>query len=309
MASSPQSTSSNPVLADSNPGTPEPRSEEKVSQESLFQKVVLVPDSSKKDIPRILGKGGFNIKNLVKYSAKKWYDNHSVDDADSPEGDEATSRVRAPHIKVNLLHDEEDGLQFVLESSCELMVNCAKEACSEFVEKLSSKKNTSESRGKSSHPLEKKRNPNQSQGHRNNFSDKVMKQFFRVEMDPTMLGKLIGKGGSRVQQMVEYVIAKDFDKAGAKGVKIFVKEQTAPLADNKCIDLEEFGDGSEKYVLFIATVGTRNLYATMRNVEKAIEKNINRSSFDVSENDEQSSRDRATAEKMFEEATGDYGGW
>ena len=299
MASSPQSTSSNPVPADSSPGTPEPRSEE-----SLFQKVVLVPDSSEKDIPRILGKGGFNIKNLVKYSAKKWYDNHKVDDAESGE-----AKVRAPHIKVNLLHDEEDGLQFVLESSCELMVNCAKEACSEFVEKLSSKKNTSESRGTSSHPHEKKRNPNQSQGHRNNFSDKVMKQFFRVEMDPMMLGKLIGKGGSRVQQMVEYVVAKDFDKAGAKGVKIFVKEQTAPLADNRCIDLEEFGDGSEKYVLFIATVSTKNLYATMRNVEKAIEKNINRSSLDVSEHEEQSSRDRATAEKMFDEANHEYGGW
>ena len=125
-----------------------------------------------------------------------------------------------------------------------------------------------------------------------------------------MLGKIIGKGGSRVQQMIEYVVSKDFDKGGAKGTKIFVKEQTAPLADNKCIDLEEFGDGSEKYVLFIATVSTKNLYRTMRNVEKAIEKNINRSSRDVSSYEEESSRDRETAEKMFEEANEEYdGGW
>ena len=51
-----------------------------------------------------------------------------------------------------------------------------------------------------------------------------------------------------------------------------------------------------------------NLYRTMRNVEKAIEKNINRSSLDVSCYEEESSRDRETAEKMFEEANEEYGG-
>jgi len=299
MASSPQNTAvtmADPVSPGSPPGTPSPRPE-KVS-EKLFQKVVNVPGFEEKDIPKILGKGGFNIKNLVRYSAKKWYESHSME-----EGSE--EKVKAPHVKVNVLHDEEDGVHFLLESSCETMVEGAKEATEELVDKITKPKEKRVHQKKSKDEGKEKRitsNPPY-QG-----NDRVLKQFFRVEMDPRMLGKIIGKGGSKVQQMIEYVVSKDFDKGGAKGTKIFVKEQTAPLADNKCIDLDEFGDGSEKYVLFIATVSTRNLYRTMRNVEKAIEKNINRSSLDVSSYEGESSRDQETAEKMFEEANEEYGG-
>ena len=255
--------------------------------------MVRVPGFSEKDIPKILGKGGFNIKNLVKYSAKKWYESHSMKEG-------SDEKVKAPHVKVNVLHDEDDGVHFLLESSCEMMVEGAKEATEELVEKLTKPKEKQSKVGENVKKITS--NPPYP------VNDKVLKQFFRVEMDPMMLGKIIGKGGSRVQQMIEYVVAKDFDKAGAKGTKIFVKEQTAPLSDNKCIDLDEFGDGSEKFVLFIATVSTNNLYRTMRNVEKAIEKNINRSSLDVSSYEEESSRDRETAEKMFEEANEEYGG-
>ena len=184
-----------------------------------------------------------------------------------------------------------------------MMVNCAKEACEELVEKLTKPKEKKVKKSKDEGKEKKVMSNPPYQG-----NDRVLKQFFRVEMDPMMLGKIIGKGGSKVQQMIEYVVSKDFDKGGAKGTKIFVKEQTAPLADNKCIDLDEYGDGSEKYVLFIATVSTKNLYRTMRNVEKAIEKNINRSSLDVSSYEDESSRDRETAEKMFEEANEEYGG-
>jgi len=299
MASSPQNTSNlvASVSPDSPPGTPSPRSEKNVLGE-MFQKVVNVPGFVEKDIPKILGKGGFNIKNLVKYSAKKWYERHCMEES-------SEEKIKAPHVKVNVLHDEDDGVHFLLESSCEMMVEGAKEATEELVEKLTKPKEKRVHQKKSRDGDKEKKftsNPPY-QG-----NDKVLKQFFRVEMDPMMLGKIIGKGGSKVQQMIEYVVSKDFDKGGAKGTKIFVKEQTAPLADNKCIDLDEFGDGSEKYVLFIATVSTRNLYRTMRNVEKAIEKNINRSSLDVSSYEEESSRDQETAEKMFEEANEEYGG-
>ena len=297
MASSPQNTA-----APSSPGTPSPRPEKNVSGE-MFQKVVMVPGFMEKDIPKILGKGGFNIKNLVKYSAKKWYERHSMEE-DSEE------KVRAPHVKVNVLHDEDDGVHFLLESSCEMMVEGAKEACEELVEKLTKPKekkvHQKKDHQKKSKDGDKEKKTSSNPPYQRN--DKVLKQFFRVEMDPRMLGKIIGKGGTKVQQMIEYVVSKDFDKGGAKGTKIFVKEQTAPLTDNKCIDLDEFGDGSEKYVLFIATVSTRNLYRTMRNVEKAIEKNINRSSLDVSSYEDVSSRDQETAEKMFEEANEEYGG-
>ena len=132
MASSPQNTNVNMVAPES-PRTPSPRPEKKVSEE-LFQKVVNVPGFTEKDIPKILGKGGFNIKNLVKYSAKKWYDTNGVDKKDSEE------RIKAPHVKVNVLHDEGEDVHFLLESSCEMMVNCAKEACEELVEKLTKPK-------------------------------------------------------------------------------------------------------------------------------------------------------------------------
>lgn len=301
MASSPQNTSNlvASVSPDSPPGTPSPRPEKNVSEE-MFQKVVKVPGFTEKDIPKILGKGGFNIKNLVKYSAKKWYERHCLEE-------NSEEKVRAPHMKVNVLHDEEEGLHFLLESSCEMMVEGAKEATEELVEKITKPKEKKVYQKKVKNADgEKGKKVVSNPPYQGN--DKVLKQFFRVEMDPMMLGKIIGKSGTKIKQMVEYVVAKDFDKGGAKGTKIFVKEQTAPLSDNKCIDLDEFGDGSEKYVLFIATVSTRNLYRTMRNVEKAIEKNINRSSLDVSSYEGDSSRDQETAKKMFEEANEEYGG-
>jgi predicted RNA-binding protein YlqC (UPF0109 family) len=271
------------------------------ASETLIQGIVLCPDKTPKDIPRILGKGGFNIKNLVKYSAKKWHEEHATL---SPETVvERDETVRAPHVNVNLLHDEESGVHFILESSCELMVKCAKAATEELLSKLSTPRTGQTDAGKHTKRPPNTGAPNKRPFHgHNNLSERVMKQFFRIEMDPMMLGKLIGKGGSRVQDMIKFVIAKDDDKAGAKSTKIFVKEQTAPLSNDRCIDLDEFGDGSEKYVLFIATVSTNNLYKTMRNVEKAIEKNVNRSSLDVSTFTDHSAREQATAEKMFEGA-------
>ena len=267
------------------PSTPSPR------ETTKSQKVVQLPDFGPDDIPRILGKGGFNVRNLVKYSTKKWYDNHSDGEEGAAEKARDAGAHGAPHIKLNLLHDEEKGVHFFLESSCELMVSCAVEAITEFLVKL-------------------KKNPKKNTRRNHSLSDKTMKQIFRVEMDPTMLGKLIGKKGSRVQEMVKFVVNLDDDKNAAKTTKIFVKEETAKLAGDKCIDLDEFGDGSEKYVLFIATVSTTNLYKTMRNVEKAIGKNINRSSFDVSTYEDESAQDRKTAKEMFEEAEDFNGaGW
>jgi len=283
------------TVGDEEPGTP-PTSNQ-------FQVTLDVPNSSEKDIPRIIGKGGFNIRNLVKFSAKKWYDKHEALRNDLPGfTPEDGEKVRAPHVRVNVLHNE-GCAYFQLTSSCELMVNCAKEATEDLVEKLSKPR---EQRPKG---VMQDTDKPQKRTHRP-INEKVMKQFFRVEMDPMSLGKLIGKGGTRVQQMIEYVVATDHDKAGARDTKIFVKEQTAPLANERCIDLEEYGDGSEKFVLFIATVSTRNLYGTMRNVEKAIEKNINRSSLVPTSRGDENARDTATAEKMFEEANDEYdGGW
>ena len=94
-----------------------------------------------------------------------------------------------------------------------MMVEGAKEATEEPVEKLKPK----EKKAKKSKDVGKEKitsNPPYP------VNDKVLKQFFRVETDPMMLGKIIGKGGSHIQQTIDYVVSKDFDKGGAKGTKM-----------------------------------------------------------------------------------------
>lgn len=270
------------------------------------------PEYHPDEIPKLLGKGGNNIKNVVRHATKLWYESQ----------EDEQEKVKPPKVVLQVRPTPEDdltgGIQVAYSTpqvDLELhqkMRPFVWEALNSLVKRLHLGQTASlELR-------EKKKNTNKPA---KNSEKKVnqrglqegMRQLFRVEMDPMMLGKIVGKEGRNIKNMVKYVEDNENMKTLSK-TKIFVKEQTSPMkSGSNHIDLDDFSDGSGKYILFIATVNTQNLYYTMRNVEKAICLSINKS-FDFDENSFQKEtlsrqHDHETTRAMVEEE--DYGdsGW
>lgn len=239
-------------------------------------------------IPIILGKGGFHIKNIIKFGTKKWYEAN-------PESDK-----KCPRIKIQLDSDfmtsgidseidsekDEKGPAFIkvrFSSTDKDLIDICVSLLDEHLKKLahSIKLGLTPDDGRpagfgeyqQSHSFNKdsyKRGA--TSGHRKNNREngQQMIQAFRVEMETRMIGKIIGKKGINCEKMVKFVCEQDPDKVNAKKTKIFVKEQVKPFKKGMCIDLKDQSDGSDEYIVFMASVYTQNPYFTMRNVERAI---------------------------------------
>ena len=262
-------------------------------------------------IPLLVGRGGFHIRNIVKFSTKQWYGKQDSDnDSKCPQvkiqfqGEKADPSDKSA-IKVSLSSVD----QFMI-STCERLINDHSLKLGQQM-KLGLTPDGGHPAGGPG-PIHRPKKPVQ-------FQPKTM-QIFRVEMESRFIGKIIGKKGIHNQTMVKFVADQDADEENAKKTKIFVREQEKEFKKGMCIDLKELNDGSGEYVIFMATVFTRNSYFTMRNVENAIRNRLenlhNSYSFDedLSQKiEEKEEKEETLNEKMYQEALeeefdGD-GGW
>lgn len=271
------------------------------------------PEYHPDEIPKLLGKGGVNIKNAVRHATKLWYESHSSED-------DGSEKMNPPKITLQVRPTPEEdctgGIQIAystpdVDQDMHLKMRpFVWEAISALVKRLHLGQTAALER------QAKKVSKNSEKKHQKTANLNTMRQIFRVEMDPMMLGKIVGKGGRNIKNMIKYVTDNDLNKSSANNTKIFVKEQTTDMKKNSShIDLTDYSDGSGKYILFIVTVETPNSYLTMRNAEKAICLSINRSyEFDenASNNEIASSmRERELTQKMIDESSDfpDSDGW
>jgi len=268
-------------------------------------------------IPLLVGRGGFHIRNIVKFATKQWYF-------------QRTPGLMCPQVKIQFQgeKDARSGQSFIrayLSSVDQFMISTCERLINDHSLKLGQqmKLGLTPDDGRPAgfgeyhqsgqlEPIHRPKRPNK-------FQPKTM-QIFRVEMESRFIGKVIGKKGIHNQTMVKYVTDQDADQENAKKTKIFVKEQEKEFKKGMCIDLKELNDGSGEYVIFMATVFTKNSYFTMRNVENAIRNRLenlhNSYTFDedLSQRiEEKEGTEDTLNEKMFHEAIeeefdGD-GGW
>lgn len=240
-------------------------------------------------IPIILGKGGFHIKNIIKFGTKKWYEAN-------PEANSESDK-KCPRIKIQLDSDfmtseieSEIGPAFIkvrFSSTDNTLIDICVSLLDDHLKKLAhsiklgltpddgrpagfGEYQQSHSSNKDSYNGGHKNGPKNTYRKNNRENGQQMIQAFRAEMETRMIGKIIGKKGINCEKMVKFVCEQDPDKMNAKKTKIFVKEQVKPFKKGMCIDLKDQSDGSNEYIVFMASVYTQNPYFTMRNVERAI---------------------------------------
>ena len=314
------------------PGSPV-SSTKNVSKEVLNTEIVKeffpsVPGYQEKgvfagSIPIILGKGGFHIKNIIKFGTKKWYEANPGSDKKCPririqlDSDFMTSEIESvkgekspAFIKARFSSTDKTLIDIcvsLLDDHLKKLAHSIKLGLTpddgrpagfgEYQQSHSSNKDSYKSGHKSGHRKNNRENGQQ------------MIQAFRVEMETRMIGKIIGKKGINCEKMVKFVCEQDPDKVNVKKTKIFVKEQVKPFKKGMCIDLKDQSDGSDEYIVFMASVYTQNPYFTMRNVERAITHRLDNLhgsySFekDLSQKlEENEEKEESLSKQMFDEA-------
>lgn len=278
-------------------------------------------------IPIILGKGGFHIKNIIKFGTKKWYEAN-------PESDKKCPRIRIQLDSDFMTSDieseidsekDEKGPSFIkvrFSSTDKTLIDICVSLLNDHLKKLahSIKLGLTPNDGRptgfgeyqQSHSSSKagyKNGPKNTYQKNNRENGQQMIQAFRVEMETRMIGKIIGKKGINCEKMVKFVCEQDPDKMNAKKTKIFVKEQVKPFKKGMCIDLKDQSDGSDEYIVFMTSVYTHNPYFTMRNVERAITHRLDNLhgsySFekDLSQKlEENEEKEESLSKQMFDEA-------
>ena len=284
----------------------------KVAEVSSVPEVQEAPEISKeytleinpRNIPLLVGKGGFHLRNIVKFSTKKWYLEQEEQEKGDEKGDEKEDEKedegkKCPKVKIQFEQPPENKvIQVHLTSVDQFMIDTCEELIAVHVSKL-------EKTGKLVGNFEKSA---QGPPTKKPFQRRMM-QIFRVEMESRMIGKIIGKKGINCIKMKKFVVDQDSDQENAKNTKIFVKEQEKEFEKGMCIDLKDYGDGSGEYIIFMASVFTKNPYFTMRNVERAITNRLDNLhgsyTFDedlsqrIEENEE---KEESLSKQMFDEA-------
>ena len=232
------------------------------------------------------------MRNIVKFSTKKWF--LKQEEQGSQKDDK-----KCPKVKVQFEQPpDRKVIQVHLSSVDQFMIDSCEELINEHVSTL-------EKQGKLIKDFEKSV---QGPPSKKPFQRRMM-QVFRVEMETRMIGKIIGKKGINCVKMKKFVIDQDADQENAKNTKIFVKEQEKEFDRGMCIDLKDYGDGSGEYIIFMATVFTKNPYFTMRNVERAITNRLDNlhGSYTFDEDlsqklEENEEKEETLNEQMFNEA-------
>ena len=104
---------------------------------------------------------------------------------------------------------------------------------------------------------------------------KRVTKCFRVYMSEQSIGRIIGKGGFNLKNMVEEVANRDVDKESASKTRINVKAHSEVKGKVHYRNIRGSNSKGEEFVYYFVTVETQDTYETLRNAEDVIESNLN----------------------------------
>jgi large subunit ribosomal protein L40e len=255
-------------------------SEEEESGESVEEEEVeeegqtvllknLVPDN----VAAFVGRGGSNVKRVSSFGIKNWCKNH-LDEGSS----ESPPKVKL-HIKVD------DGKVYAsIDTDNTTMYGEIRKSVLAFEKIFTTEKPMHEKK------VEKPR------------VNRVTKSF-RASVDSSMIGRIIGKSGHNLQNMVTEIVNRDPEKASASKTRINVKAHSEIKGKINYRNIRGTDKDADEYVYYIVSVETMDSYETLRNAEDVIESNLNHLFGDHSFTNNDAVKMATNLEdKMFEES-------
>ena len=211
---------------------------------------------TKEQVSAFVGRGGSNVKRVTGFAIKNWCKNNIVQDNESSNDNPPPPPPKAKlHIKVT----EDDSVIAVINTDEESMF----EEVSKSVFNWQTIFMT---------PKEHKEKPFKKTVH----TEKKFTQCFRVSVDIEHLGKIIGKGGSNLNRLIDDITNMDGEKVQASKTRISVKSSEEIKGRVHFRDIHGTNTEASNFIYYFVSVYTDNHYHTMRNTEDVIESSLNR---------------------------------
>ena len=126
---------------------------------------------------------------------------------------------------------------------------------------------------------------------------------FRASVDSSMIGRIIGKSGHNLQNMVTEIVNRDPEKASASKTRINVKTHSEIKGKVNYRNIRGTDKDADEFLYYFVSVETMDSYETLRNAEDVIESNLNHLFGDHSFTNNDAVKMATNLEdKMFEES-------
>ena len=232
--------------------------EEEEEEESNYVSLTITKDQ----VAAFVGRGGSNVKRATSFAIKNWCKKNM-----NEEGENKSPPKAKLHIKVN----EDESVVAVIDTEEESMFDEVSSSVlawqTIFMTPREEKEKVIKDSPKNNPKNDKKKNFPQ---------EKKFSQCFRASVDSHLLGKIIGKGGSNLQRLVEDITNMDGEKVQASKTRVSVKSGEEVKGRIRFRDIHGTDTEASQFIYYFVTVYTDNHYHTMRNTEDVIESSLTR---------------------------------
>ena len=249
--------------------------EESVEEESVDEEELsLSPESHEVPLTQIkadqisafVGRGGSNVKRVSSFGIKNWCKNNIEEGSDeSP-----------PKVKLHIMDKDDGSVVAVVDTDVSSMYDEVRNSVLswENIFVSGSKKTSDKGSGSQKTNGSQKTKVNKSKDV-SKVSEKRVTKCFRASMSEQSIGRIIGKSGFNLKNMVEEVANRDVDKESASKTRINVKAHSEVKGKVHYRNIRGTNSNGEGFVYYFVTVETRDTYETLRNAEDVIESNLN----------------------------------
>jgi ubiquitin len=253
-------------------GSEEEVTEEDVSEASGSEdeELSLTPEDHEVPLTKItgeqisafVGRGGSNVKRVSSFGVKNWCKNNIEEGSeDSP-----------PKVKLHIMKKDDDTVVAVIDTEESSMFDEVRNSVLSWEDIfVSGPKVERPKEQRAKQPRSKQTN----QRDKDSQTTKRVTKCFRASMSEQSIGRIIGKGGFNLKNMVEEISTRDVDTEGASKTRINVKTQSEIKGKVHYRNIRGTNSKADEFVYYFVTVETRDTYETLRNAEDVIESNLN----------------------------------
>ena len=213
-------------------------------------------------ISAFVGRGGSNVKRVSSFGVKNWCKNNIEEGSeDSP-----------PKVKLHIMKKEDDTVVAVIDTEESSMFDEVRNSVLSWEDIfVSGPKVERPKEQRAKQPRSKQTN----QRDKDSQTTKRVTKCFRASMSEQSIGRIIGKSGFNLKNMVEEISTRDVDTEGASKTRINVKTQSEIKGKVHYRNIRGTNSKADEFVYYFVTVETRDIYETLRNAEDVIESNLN----------------------------------
>jgi len=230
------------VEADEEAVEEEEEVEDEEGQDVLLKS--LTPDK----ISSFVGRGGSNVKRVSSFGIKNWCKNHLTEGSD-----ESPPKVR---LNINVKGDQ---VFATIDTEVTTMYAEIRTSVLAFETIFTSGRVVDHKKNKAAakKPVAKR-----------------LTKCFRTSLETHKIGRIIGKSGTTLQNMVNEIVNRDVDKENASKTRINVKSHSEVKGKVNYRNIRGTDGKADEFVYYFVSVETMDTYETLRNAEDVIESNL-----------------------------------